>query len=100
MAAPRPRPPPVMMACLPARNSCLIASLARPCPFHQPLELLLPTQILRRPGLLPPAELRGRTQCPVGITQMWPSQRDQVGATRGNDGVDLIDVGDVADCYR
>src|SRR5688500_9323273 len=64
-------------------------------PLHQALELLFAGQILRRPGLLPPAKLSRGPQRPVGITEVRPSQRNQVGTAGGDDRVDLIDVGDV-----
>src|SRR5260221_6980702 len=101
IAAPIPLPPPVTTACSPSR--VLAMALDRPGAVggaaQQALELLLAGLIRRRPGyrLAVIALQRRGAQRPVGIGKMRPGEAAEIGAAGGDDAVDMIDLGDVAD---
>src|SRR6516164_995601 len=100
IAAPIPVPPPVTSACLPVRVPALaISERARPRlgAAGQPIELIAPGIIRRRPGLAAVAELRSGVQCPIWIAEMRPRQANEIGAAGHQDRIDVIRLVDVAD---
>ena len=102
IAEPMPRAPPVTTACLPAisnrfRAHCYPLFLrAR----DQALELLFSGKVLHRPLRVGVPELGCGVQRPARIGEVRPPERDQVGPAGGEDGVDLIGLGNVADRHR
>src|SRR5215210_9270831 len=71
--------------------------LRLPLPGEVPFELLLAREVLHRPGLRGVAELGGGAKGPVRVGEMGPGQGAEVGPAGGDDRVDLIGLGDVAD---
>src|SRR5512134_27552 len=104
IAAPMPRPAPVINACLPARACVMPRSSDRARHLRRALEvaleLALRREILLRPPLLLPMLLRRRAQRPGRVREVRPGERAEVRAPRGDDRVDVIGLEDVADRDR
>src|SRR5688500_10494896 len=125
IAAPIPRLAPVMTACCPSRKQSRSLFATRPffgavfcvapvsamdlwfacgsCarrhflrPLHLALQLHSAKVILHRPTYPREAQVRSSMECPLGICQMWSSNRDQIGAACGYDRVHLVGFRDVA----
>src|SRR4051812_43991046 len=80
-----------------ARPQKFDLALGLPLALQVPFELLLAREVLHRPGLRGVAELRGGAEGPVGIGEVGAGQGAEVGAAGGDDRVDLVRLGDVAD---
>src|SRR5215472_9658675 len=96
IAAPMPLPPPVMSACWPASAMSHRRRCNRLGAAAEPIKLIAPGVIRRRPGLAAVAELGGGMERPIWVGKMRPSEADQIGASGHQDRVDVVRLENVA----